>query len=457
MSIRHLLSRLIFLLIFLALSGGLMACTEVATGPRVWIDFPRDGSAGPTDTPVSVVSHAYAPEGVAEILLLVNGEAFRRDPPLEPGAAFSEAYQEWLPSGEGVYTLQVTMYDSTGLAVNSNPITVRIDDESTPTPTPTGTPVTPVTPADSDEIPSPTHTPTDSPTSTVTLTPSGTPAPPTDTPTATPTSTPTISPTPIQPAQVNFWVDQENLIAGQCTTLHWEVTNATAIFLNGAGVAEQGSQQVCPASTTLYNLHVEAPGGNVDRNITVNVSIPPPVQVDFRVDRNNLTAGECTTLRWDVENATAVYLNGVGVAGHSTQNICPTSTTTYNLRVEAPSGNVDRSVTVNVTAPVDNTPPPVPAPAVPANGLTVDCRTRQTLVWMPVDDPSGLAGYYVKLERQVTAGQWESVRGWGPVSDKQVEADVQCGLIYRWAVRAQDSAGNYSNWSAWFQFSVNLE
>jgi hypothetical protein len=234
------------------------------------------------------------------------------------------------------------------------------------------------------------------------------------------------------------------------------VTNTTAVFLNGAGVAQQGSQQVCPTGTTLYNLHVEAPGGNVDRNITVNVSAPPPAQVNFRVDRNNLTAGECTTLRWDVENATAVYLNGAGVAGHDTQNICPANTTTYNLQVEAPGGNVDRSVTVTVSAPVDNTPPPVPSPAVPANGLVIDCRATQTLAWTPVDDPGGIAGYYVKLERQVTANQWQSVRGWGPVNGKQVEADVQCGLIYRWAVRAQDGAGNYSNWSAWSQFSVSL-
>jgi hypothetical protein len=181
-----------------------------------------------------------------------------------------------------------------------------------------------------------------------------------------------------------------------------------------------------------------------------------PAQVNFRADKTSLTQGECTTLRWDVDNATAVYLDGQGVTGHASKQVCPKNTTTYNLHVEAPSGNVDRSVTINVTAPRDTTPPPVPSPQVPRDGLAIDCKSTQTLAWLPVSDPSGIAGYYVKLERQVTTNNWQSVRGWGPVTDKQVTANVDCGGIYRWAVRAQDGAGNYSDWSAWSHFSIKL-
>jgi hypothetical protein len=92
---------------------------------------------------------------------------------------------------------------------------------------------------------------------------------------------------------------------------------------------------------------------------------------------------------------------------------------------------------------------------VPADELVLDCRSTQTLVWLPVSDPSGVS-YYVKLESQLTATEWVSVRGWGPLSDKEVDADVDCGVIYRWAVRAEDGAGNISAWSEWFQFSVSL-
>ena len=181
-----------------------------------------------------------------------------------------------------------------------------------------------------------------------------------------------------------------------------------------------------------------------------------PAQVSFKADDTFIFKGECTMLRWDVEYATAVYLNGEGVVGHDTRKVCPASTTTYHLHVEAPCGNVDKSVTIEVSIPPDTTPPPVPSPAVPADGLRLTCRSKQTLAWIPVSDDSGVV-YYVKLELQVKKGQWQSAGGWGPVTGKQVEANVQCGGIYRWMVRAQDGAGNYSDWSPWSHFSVTID
>ena len=82
------------------------------------------------------------------------------------------------------------------------------------------------------------------------------------------------------------------------------------------------------------------------------------------------------------------------------------------------------------------------------------CRSTQTLAWLPVSG-SGIS-YYVKLEMEVKPGQWKSAGGYGPINDKQVTVNVQCGGIYRWMVRAQDSAGNYSDWSAPSAFSVTL-
>jgi hypothetical protein len=175
------------------------------------------------------------------------------------------------------------------------------------------------------------------------------------------------------------------------------------------------------------------------------------------VEEDSITSGECTVLHWDVEHATGVYLDGQGVAGHGTRQICPTSATTYDLHVEAPAGDVDRSVTVTVSAPVDTTPPPPPTPYVPADGLPIPCVSSQTLAWIPVSDPSGIAGYYVKLQRRASPAQkWQSAGEWGPVIGKQVDVSVECGYYYRWAVRAQDGAGNYSDWSGWSHFSVTL-
>jgi len=404
MSTERLSWKLVLVITLLALIGGTLSCAEeVQTGPRAWIDYPRDKSSVPVGTSVSVISHAYAREGVAEVLLSVNGEAYRRDPPMEPGASFSEVTQEWLPEAEGIYTLQVVTYDTAGETSNPATISVRVGGEVSLVPTATPTVITPpppgvtVTPTDT-PTPTPTGTlpPTDTPTPTSTPPPTGTPTP-TPTGTTPPTGTPTPTFTPISTA----------------TPTHTPTSTPTA---------------------TPW----------------------PPAQASLDADDTSLVQGECTMLRWDVEYATAVFLNGGGVPGHGTQQVCPDSTTTYNLHVEAPGGNVDRSVTINVSAPPDTTPPPVPSPAVPADGLEIACKSPQILAWIPVSDPSGPVVYYVKLQKQVTPGNWQSVGGWGPVSSKQVDASVDCGLYYRWTVRAQDGAGNYSDWAPWSHFSISL-
>ncbi|MBN1180347.1 MAG: hypothetical protein JXD18_14135 [Anaerolineae bacterium] len=307
MSKRNLWWEAVLGLTLCALAGGLISCTtptEVAlVGPRAWIDFPRDGASVPVGAAVSVVSHAYAPGGVAEVLLSVNGTAYRRDAPADAGAALVEVRQEWVPQAPGLYTLQVTGYDMAGRAGSPGAITVRAEGEAGELPTP---------------VPAATSAPTATPVPTVV--PTATPVPtavPTVTPVPTPVPTETPVPTPV------------------------------------------------PTETPVPTL------------------VPTPI-------------------------------------------------------------------------PSDTTAPPAPEPYVPADELVLTCRSEQNLVWLPVSDPSGVV-YYVKLEYLVSATEWGVVGGYGPLNDKQVTVEVDCGLYYRWAVRAQDGAGNTGDWSEWFHFSVTLD
>jgi len=379
------------LLIF-AVMACLVACEPLATDgtelpeapPRAWIDFPRDGAEIPVGASVIVVSHAYAADGVAEVLLSVNGTAYRRDLPAAAGDTLVEVRQEWIPTKPGLHTLEARAYDGSGAISGSGSITVRVTGDaietptevatSTPTPTPTLVqPPTTVGPTDT-RTPTP---PTRTPTSTIAT---RTPTPTLITRTPTPTMiTATPTPTNVPPPEVTFWVDDDTITAGACTMIHWETQGAATVTLNGMDVTPSGSVSVCPETTTTYTIHAEGAGGTVDQSLTVNVS-----------------------------------------------------------------------------APADTTPPPVPEPFVPADELVIACSFTQMLAWLPVSDPSGVV-YYVRLEQQVTTSSWNPVDEWGPLEGKQVEADVQCGLIYRWSVRAQDGAGNASAWSEWSAFSVNLE
>ncbi len=64
--------------------------------------------------------------------------------------------------------------------------------------------------------------------------------------------------------QVRFWAEQYALPQGGCTTLHWKVQNAQSVFLNGEGVANVGTREVCPsASAEYYILDVTDSAGNV--------------------------------------------------------------------------------------------------------------------------------------------------------------------------------------------------
>jgi len=279
-------TRLLFLILAFALSG-LTACTANAESvPNAWIDHPRDGDVFASGETIMIMSHVFAKNGVAEVVLSINGIPFRRDVPVEAGQDFVSIEQDWVTGEAGIYILQVNVYDTQGQSGNPAAISVEVIGGVAP----------------------------DAPTPTLVVTP-------TLVPTGIPTNTPTLVP---------------------------------------------------PTPTFVPDVPTYTPTS-------------PPLP------------------------------------------------------------------------PADNTPPPAPTPAVPANGLELSCPiTSQTLVWMPVTDPSGIDGYYVKLERESTPGNWVSAGGFGPVSGKQVDVPVDCGGRYRWMVRAQDGAGNYSAWSAPSSFSVSL-
>ncbi len=172
-------------------------------------------------------------------------------------------------------------------------------------------------------------------------------------------------PPPPPPVGVNpnLRADATWINAGQCTTVRWDVDNVKAVyFIDGSNTQPVGghdSRVVCPTTTTTYTLRViDSANNTLNFPITINVNgAPPPAQINFWVDNGTINSGQCTTLRWDVKNVKAVYLNDQGVAGQGSQQVCPTSTTTYTLRVVKQDDSQEtRQVTVNV----NNAPPPGP-------------------------------------------------------------------------------------------------
>ncbi len=147
-----------------------------------------------------------------------------------------------------------------------------------------------------------------------------TPTPvPTDKPT--PVATPTPTPEPIS-VSINFNADQYLLEEGECTTLHWQVENADEIFLDGELVDALGARQVCPETTTTYELLVTSAAGEEQAYVTIEVEIlPEPPEAPGRLRVSDWVCDPKlyrVTLEWfdlaDNESGYKVYRNGVLLA-----------------------------------------------------------------------------------------------------------------------------------------------
>jgi hypothetical protein len=111
-----------------------------------------------------------------------------------------------------------------------------------------------------------------------------------------------------------------------------------AVFVDDLESA-QASAPAPPTATPLPPTPSATPSG-----------IP---SIDFRADKTDLDVWECTTLRWDVENVRAVYLDGRGVTGHGEREVCPLKTTTYTLRVVLSDGSTEEQ-TITIKLPEDD-------------------------------------------------------------------------------------------------------
>ncbi len=152
-------------------------------------------------------------------------------------------------------------------------------------------------------------------------------------------------PTPIGP-EINFWVDRNQISLRECVTVSWSVENVQSVFYGQEGVTGEGSRQECPTVDTVYTLTVVTQAGErITRSLPVTVL--GGYYVNFWADKLNLGYAECTQLHWDSAGISALYLNGQGVTGQGSTEVCPGGIVTYNLMAILPDNSqVGRSLTI---------------------------------------------------------------------------------------------------------------
>lgn len=277
------------------------AAGQSTQGPTTWIDEPLDGSKLPLG-PTEIMAHASDADGVASFDFYVNGALLAHAPGtgIAPVDLYTTSGDDVLPS-VGYLASWTVGWDPKTAGVYT--ITARATDSKGNT-GPDATAVVTVGEVQASPTIWPTEemvtpaTPSQGPSSPI---PSGTPKPPT--PTAPfPTKTPgPPSPTPPFPT----------------------------------------ATKVPPTATPQ----------------------PPAARAEiayFEANPSTINAGGCSTIRWGVDYAAAVYLDGEGVIDHDERQVCPPTTTTYTL--SATSGGGDAQDTVTVTVIQAPTPTTIPTP-----------------------------------------------------------------------------------------------
>jgi hypothetical protein len=111
-------------------------------------------------------------------------------------------------------------------------------------------------------------------------------------------------------------------------------------------------------------------------------------KINFWADRETITAGECTVLRWETDNIQAVYYEGKGVVGNGSSEECPDSDTTYGLKVILRDGSTQtRTVKIKVKEPVATKVPPTNT-SVPPSETPVPPTSEPTTSVPPTTEPT---------------------------------------------------------------------
>lgn len=359
----------ILAVVFLLLAA--LACSQpessdtpdAAGAPSVTISSPPSGTAVTVGKEVNVTSMATASAGVDRVELSVSGLLVRSDAPPSGNPASFSVVQAWTPEKAGDVIVSVVVYDTAGLASEPATIVLQVTaagEGAAPTlavgtePVPTSTTVPDVPGGEGCKLNAAYE-------ADVTI-PDNTQLAP---------GTPFVKTWRVRNSSSCDWDSAFDLVFVKGDRMGGQA--AVAVPATAAGdTAEMSVHLTAPSTSGTYRgewqmrsdegkpfgsilyVQIVVPGAAPPPSAPTDTPTPKPtpgVTIDFRADSTNLTAGDCTTLRWDVEHATLVRLDGVGVAGHDSKQVCPGSTTTYVLRVEHENGITEEKVTVNVASP----------------------------------------------------------------------------------------------------------
>lgn len=168
---------------------------------------------------------------------------------------------------------------------------------------------------------------------------------------------------------------------------------------------------------------------------------PPPVILTFAAVPTEITAGESSTLRWQVKGATTVSIDhGIGeVSPTGTTTVSPQKTIAYTLTASNKGGTVTRSVVIYVSpatsVEVKDTIPPV------IKDISSSLQNEATAVisWTTSEPTTGKVEYGRSTQYGFTATS-EGLKTAHSVTLYSLDPNA----IYHFRIVAKDEVGNES-------------
>ncbi len=159
-------------------------------------------------------------------------------------------------------------------------------------------------------------------------------------------------PPPVPLPVIDYFRAEPKIInEGESATLSWDLHGAKAAYLypgGEEGIEAPGSKVVAPTQTTTYKLEAcNKKDECVDKKVTIKVRRKPTI-LNFMADPPNINQGQSTDLRWSVEEATEVILDGEPVQATGMKAVSPQSTRDYTLVARNDYGEAQATVTVSV-------------------------------------------------------------------------------------------------------------
>ncbi len=181
---------------------------------------------------------------------------------------------------------------------------------------------------------------------------------------------------------VDLSVSPTSVTVGSTAVLSWTSQNANSceatMGWNGSR-ARSGSENVSPATTTVYMVTCTNQYGSTSDTATLTVhSMPTQPGLAFSVSPMTINYGSSTMMTWSSVGTTNCFASGGWTGSRSvsgTLTISPATTTAYGLTCTGSGGSIHGTTTVTVV------PPAQPTVTLSSNPASILAGATSTLTW----------------------------------------------------------------------------